>query len=115
MIKIKGVDPKMIANNLTPFEPTHPGEILKDEIDYRGITQRELASKIGISYTQLNEILNCKRPINTEVALMVEAALGLDPEALINMQTRYNMQMARKDTTLSQKLEKIRSLCASLL
>jgi len=27
---LKGVDPRMIANNLTPFEPTHPGEILKD-------------------------------------------------------------------------------------
>ena len=32
MIKIEGVDPKMIANNLTPSEPIHPGEILKDEI-----------------------------------------------------------------------------------
>ena len=28
MIKIEGVDPKMIANNLTPSEPIHPGEIL---------------------------------------------------------------------------------------
>ena len=35
MIKIEGVDPKMIANNLTPSEPIHPGEILKDEIEYR--------------------------------------------------------------------------------
>ena len=34
MIKIEGVDPKMIANNLTPSEPIHPGEILKDEIEY---------------------------------------------------------------------------------
>ena len=36
MIKIDGVDPKMIANNLIPFEPTHPGEVLKDEIEFRG-------------------------------------------------------------------------------
>lgn len=115
MITIKGVDPKMIANNLTPFEPTHPGEILKDEIEYRGITQRELASKMGISYTQLNEILNCKRPVNTEIALMIEAALGLEPEALVNMQTRYNMQMARRDSNLSRKLEVIRGLCTSLM
>ena len=32
MIEIEGIDPKMIANNLEPFEPTHPGELLKDEI-----------------------------------------------------------------------------------
>ena len=35
MSKIDNIDPKMIANNITPFEPTHPGEILKDEIEYR--------------------------------------------------------------------------------
>ena len=43
MSKIDNIDPKMIANNITPFEPTHPGEILKDEIEYRGISQKKLA------------------------------------------------------------------------
>lgn len=115
MITTKGGNPPMIANNLTPFEPTHPGEILKNEIEYRGITQRNLAAKMGISYSQLNEILNGKRPVNTEVALMFEAALGLDPEMLVNMQARYNMQTARKDNNLSKRLEAIRGLCASLV
>ena len=58
MIKIDGVDPKMIANNLIPFEPTHPGEVLKDEIEFRGISQKKLAKEMGVSYTVLNEILN---------------------------------------------------------
>ena len=43
MIKIQGIDPNMIANNLTPAYPTHPGEVVKDEIEYRGISQRKLA------------------------------------------------------------------------
>ena len=30
----------MLANELTPFCPTHPGEILKDEVEYRKISQR---------------------------------------------------------------------------
>jgi len=34
MIQINGVDPRMIANNLIPYEPTHPGELVKDEIGY---------------------------------------------------------------------------------
>ena len=33
----------MIANNLEPFEPTHPGELLKEEIECRGISQKELS------------------------------------------------------------------------
>ena len=47
MITLKGVDSKMIANNLIPSEPIHPGEILKDEIEYRGISQRNLPGKWG--------------------------------------------------------------------
>jgi hypothetical protein len=35
MIEIKGIDPKMIANNTEPFEPIHSGELLRNEIEYR--------------------------------------------------------------------------------
>ena len=33
MITLQGIDPKMIANNLTPSNPIHPGELIKDEIE----------------------------------------------------------------------------------
>ena len=61
MIEIQGTDPTMIANNLTPAYPTHPGEVLKDEIEYRKLSQRKLAEQMGISYKMLNDILNCRR------------------------------------------------------
>ena len=66
-------------------------------------------------YTQLNEILNGKRPVTTDFALMVEAALGINPELLINMQTRYNMSVARQKKTLLAKLLDIRKACAAVL
>ncbi|BBL00401.1 hypothetical protein A3BBH6_06370 [Alistipes onderdonkii subsp. vulgaris] len=104
-----------IANRIDPFYPIHPGEIIKDEIEFRGISQRKLAEQMGISYTQFNELLNGKRSLNTETALLIEAALGLEPVALVNMQTRYNMQVARQDNTLAKRLEAIRNLAASLM
>ena len=100
----------MLANELTPFCPTHPGEILKDEVEYR-----KMARQMGISYSQLNEVLNGKRPVNTELALLFEAALGLDPEMLLNMQTRYNMQVARADQRTQDRWNEVRKLCASFL
>ena len=109
MITIKGVDPRMIANNLTPYEPTHPGEILKEEVEYRGISQRKLAAQMGIAYSVLNEILNAKRQVTTEYALLFEASLGIDAEPLIKMQTQYNMQMAKRNKTLSERIMKIRN------
>ncbi|MDR1919951.1 MAG: HigA family addiction module antidote protein [Tannerellaceae bacterium] len=115
MIKLEGVDPRMIANNLTPYEPTHPGEVLKDEIEYRGISQRKLAGQMGISHTLLNEILNGKRPVTIEYALLFEAVLGVDAEPLVGMQADYNMQIARKDSKLNDRLAKIRQSVAVAL
>lgn len=48
MIEVKGIDPKMIANNIEPYEPTHPGELLKDEIECRGLSQKQLADEMGV-------------------------------------------------------------------
>lgn len=114
MITIEGVDPKMIANNLTPSEPIHPGRILKDEIEYRGISQRKLAAQMGISPTLLNEILNGKRSVSTEYALLFEAALGIDAEPLIKLQVDYNMQVAKSDKSFLERLANIRKIAAIL-
>ena len=65
-----------IANNMTSSMLIHPGEMIKDEIIARGITQKNLAQQMGVSYTVFNEILNGKRPVTTEYALLLEAALG---------------------------------------
>lgn len=100
MITIPGVDPKMIANNLEPAFPTHPGEILKEEIEYRGISQRKLAERMGIGYSVLNEILNARRPVTEKTAMMFEAALGVEAEPLMRLQMRYNVRIAQK-TNLS--------------
>ena len=114
MITLKGVDPRMIANNLTPYRPVHPGELLKDEVEYRGISQRKLAAQMGVAYSVLNEVLNAKRPLTTEYALLFEAALGVDAEPLIGMQAEYNLQTIKKDKTFSERLSKIREYAAVL-
>ena len=102
-------------NTLIAHSPTHPGEILKEELQARNISQKKFAEIIEISYTMLNEILNAKRPITTDIALYIEASIGISAELLVNMQTRYNIQIARTDKKNLSRLEKIRHLCASLL
>lgn len=104
----------MIANNLTPSEPVHPGEILKDEIEYRGLSQRKLASQMGISPSLLNEILNGKRAVSTEYALLFEAALDIDAEPLVKMQANYDMQKAKSNKSFLERLANVRKLAAAL-
>lgn len=67
--------------------PTHPGEILKDEIEECGISQRQLAENMGLTYSVVNEILNARRPLTAKTALMFEAALGAYSNA--SSETRY--------------------------
>lgn len=114
MTTLEGVTPRMIANNLKPCQPTHPGEVLKEEIVFRGISQRGLAREMGISYSALNEVLNGKRALNTELAMMMEAALGVDAAPLLAMQNEYNMLMAERDESFMEKLRRIHRIAAVL-
>lgn len=94
--------------------PTHPGDVLKEELETRGISQKKFSEVLCVPYTQLNEILNGKRPVTTDFALMVEAALGINPELLVNMQARYNMSISRQKKNLVARLVDIKMACAAL-
>ena len=95
-------------------DPTHPGEVLKDEIEERGISQRQLAENVGLTYSVVNEILNAHRPLTARTALMFEAALDVPADSLMYLQTKYNMQTARKDSSLLDVINKIRKVAALL-
>jgi addiction module HigA family antidote len=114
MITLKGTDPRMIANNLESSNLIHPGEMIKDEIESRGMTQKRLADMTGISASVLNEILNGKRPVTIECALLLEAALGIDADIWIGLQADYDKQKARYDQSFLKRLENIRKNAAVL-
>ena len=94
--------------------PTHPGEVLKDESEYRGITQRKLAESMGLAYSVVNEILNGKRPLTAKTALMFEAALDVPADSLMYLQLKYNMQTARSDKSIIDILKSVRKIAAVL-
>lgn len=94
--------------------PTHPGEVLKDEIEARGITQRQFAESVGLTYSVVNEILNGRRSLTAKTALMFEAALDIPADALMYLQMKYNMQTTRKDKSVADVLKGIRKIAAVL-
>jgi addiction module HigA family antidote len=94
--------------------PVHPGEILKEEIEYRGISQGKLAAQMGMSYKMLNHILNERRPLTPTTAMLFEAALGIPAEMLIGLQTDYNMRIIKQDKTFTERLAQIRKVAAML-
>lgn len=96
------------------YTPTHPGEVLKDEIEYRKISQRKLAEQMDISYKALNDLLNGRRTLTIATAMMFEAALDIPADSLMRLQMKYNMQQAMSDRTLMERLNRIRKYTALL-
>ncbi len=94
--------------------PIHPGELIKEEIESRKLSQTKLATQTGISYKVLNDILNCRRPLTTPTALLIEAALGISAGLLMRMQLDCNMQQAQSDKSFMERLNRIRKYAAVL-
>ena len=87
-------------------KPTHPGEILqKDFLDPMGISQVKLATHLNWSHAKINELVNGKRGVSTEVALSLADAFGTSPELWLNLQSNYDLWIA---STNHEKKSKIR-------
>lgn len=103
-----------MANVKSGYTPTHPGEVLKDEIEYRKISQRKLAEQMGMSYKALNELLNGHRSLTVSTAMMFEAALDVPADSLMRLQLKYNMQQTASDKSFMERLNQIRKYAALL-
>jgi len=82
----------------TDREPTHPGVMLKEEfLQPMGISQRELADAIHVSYQRINEIVNKKRGVTPRTALRLAKFFGMSEDFWINLQVRWDLYRARQD------------------
>ena len=113
-VHIEGIPDNMIANNLTSSYAIHPGEIIKDELAARGITQKQLAQETGIPASVLNSVINGKRAISTEYALLLEAALDIDADFWLRFQSDYNKHLAKSNPDFMSRLKKVKKIVAAL-
>ena len=73
-------------------KPTHPGEILKAEfLDEFGLTQVELAKALDTTFRTINEIINKKRSLSTEMALKLSKYFGTSVELWLNLQNQFDI------------------------
>lgn len=79
---------------LVPFEATHPGKMIKDELKERGMTQKQLAEKTGIKPSVLSETINGKRSISLNMAVALEKVLDIPADMWMNLQTQFDLDSA---------------------
>ena len=78
------------------FPPVHPGEILLEEfLKPMSISQYRLAESIHVPARRINEIVLAKRGITADTALRLSRFFGNSAQFWMNLQTRYELELAR--------------------
>lgn len=98
---------------MAKYAPIHPGEILKTEfLDELGITPYALARDAGIDKGMLSRIINGKASISADTALRLAVFFGTSPDSWMNLQSRFDLEMAR-DKGLRRIEREVRKLDVS--
>lgn len=75
--------------------PTHPGEMLREEfLKPLGVTQRELATRLGVSYPRINELVRGKRGVTPDTALRLQQLFGMEAQFWLNLQLAWDLYRA---------------------
>jgi antitoxin HigA-1 len=92
--------------------PLHPGEILREQFmaDF-GVSINRLARDLRVPPTRIGEIVNRRRSITPDTALRLARYFGTTPEFWINLQSAYDLDVAR--TTLPQIEADVRPIAAA--
>jgi addiction module HigA family antidote len=78
-------------------EPTHPGEILLHEfLSPLNLSQVELAGKIKVPIQRINTLVNGKRGVTAETAILLSRQLGTSPEFWMNLRTSWDLYHAER-------------------
>lgn len=79
----------MDNDRITGFRAVHPGETLAEELKERGIKQKDLAERIGIQPSHLNELIKGKRSFTVPIAMALEKELGIPYDFWMRRQIHY--------------------------
>ena len=78
-----------MEQNLRPARPVPPGRILRQELEARGWTQRDLAAILGRPEQMVSEIINGAQQITPETSVQLSEAIGSSLEFWYNLEANY--------------------------
>ena len=85
-----------------------PGEFLRDELEVRGWTQRDLANVLGRPLQTVNQIINARKRITPETAVELATALDTSPELWLNLENAYRLaQIEKVDARIASRAKRL--------
>ena len=89
--------------------PVHPGAYLKQILEELELSQQELARAVGVSPMRISHLVRGRRPVTAELALRLGRYFGQSPRYWVNLQSRYDMDVA-EDTLGARVTREVRPL-----
>lgn len=104
------------SDRLVPVRAIHPGEILRAELQERGIKQKDFAQTIGVQATHLNEFIKGKRNLNEDLAMKLESQLGIPFKTWMSLHNgyMYERKALDKKSTDEQYAIQFENACAKI-
>lgn len=94
--KVRTIMAKVRENQFVPNTYSPPGEALAEVIEERGMTQTDLALRLGMAQKTVNEIIQGKAPLTQYTALALERVLGVPASVWNRYEADYREQLARQ-------------------
>ena len=79
--------------------PSHPGRLIKSDIDALGLSIVEAAKGLGISRQQLHSVIAGRASVTPEMAIRLEKALGSTADTWLRLQMNYDLAQIRNRAT----------------
>jgi antitoxin HigA-1 len=89
--------------------PVHPGEIVKGEIDYLGLSIAEAAQGLGVTRQHLYRVVNGESGISAEMAIRLELGIGSTADAWLRMQAAHDLAQIRNRADSAIRVSKLPS------
>ena len=84
--------------------PSHPGSLIKADIDELGLSIVEVAKALGISRQQLHSVIAGRAGVTPELAVRLEKALGSTADTWLRVQMNYDLARIRKQGLTVKRL-----------
>lgn len=97
-LRRQGVGARPIKPKLASMENgmSHPGEILARHLQELGLTASDLARDIDVPVNRVTAIINGQRGVTADTALRLGHWFGVEPEDWLELQTQYELSLARR-------------------
>lgn len=87
-------------NRIKQYHTSSAADLLKEVMGYYGITQSDLAKRIGVSQKNISDILNRKRYLTEILALRIEKVMGIPSKLLLSLDSNYKLNKEKGDSPL---------------